>query len=171
MTGTNMARITINLVVLAALGFMHFDANAAARFARATGQWNAAIWSATSCVAGVLTASVPAANDDATICAGNTVTLDSSRTVNTVIVNGSLNTSTFTLTMDNTPAVTLNTGGSFTGNAALILDNTTTVVTGTAASITFANLTLNPPLAVRVPIPLVQAQSPRLRSPAISTSW
>ena len=115
MTARSMMRLTIHLVAVTSLAFAHLDANAAARFARATGLWNAAIWSATSCAAGVLTASVPGAADDATICAGNTVTLDSSRTANTVIVNGSLSTSTFTLTIDNTPAITLNSGGSFTG--------------------------------------------------------
>jgi hypothetical protein len=138
------AHLATRVATVIALGFAHAGAEAAPRFARASGAWNAAIWSATSCVAGALTASIPGAGDDATICAGNTVTLDSSRTVNTVIINGNLSTSAFTLTIDNTPAVTLNAGGTFAGNVVMNLDGTATVATGTSTSITFNNLTFNP---------------------------
>jgi len=144
MTSKQASRFAACWITLAMIGLAPLHADAATRFARATGLWNAAIWSATSCVAGALTASTPGAADDVTICAGFTVTLDSSRTANTIVINGSMATSTFTLTVDNNNPITLNSGGSFSGNAALNIDNTTTLLAGSATGITFGNLTLGP---------------------------
>lgn len=141
-----MIRAALFLLLLVPLA-----TSAAPRFARASGAWNAAIWSATSCAAGALSASVPGAADDATICAGVTVTLDSSRTADGVVVEntGTLNLSTFTLTIDNTPAITFNNGATISGTGSLLLNCNcaTTVVTGTSVTATLPNLILRPTMS------------------------
>jgi MSHA biogenesis protein MshQ len=66
------------MLLLLCAGLASQDVDAAARFARTTGNWTAITWG-TSCAAG--NTGVPAAADDVTICNGVTVTVNNSPTV------------------------------------------------------------------------------------------
>lgn len=94
-------------------------ADAAPRFARATGTWTGTTWSATSCAAGT-GAAVPAAGDDVTICSGVTVTLNTNTaSLNSLTVDG-------TLTFGNSgTARTLTVAGNVTVNGTVNVSNNT----------------------------------------------
>jgi MSHA biogenesis protein MshQ len=68
------------IALLISAGLMASSAEAAARFARTTGNWSTITWSATSCAAGT-GAALPTSVDDVTICNGVTVTVNISPTV------------------------------------------------------------------------------------------
>ena len=101
------------------------SAEAAARFARTTGNWSAITWSGTSCIAG--TSAVPTAADAVTICDNVTVTVNTSPTVQSITIPAGANdailqiTSAQTLTVTGDVTVTAGTG---TGdNKQILLSN------------------------------------------------
>jgi uncharacterized repeat protein (TIGR01451 family) len=137
--------------VVLSLSLMLFAGNAlAVSYTSAiSGPWSSpGTWSPTG---------LPGAGDDVTIQSGHTVTLDSSRTINNVTVNGTLALSTSTLSATNAPSITgtingtspgaLNVSGSatwsagtFTGSASLNLAPTGTLTIGGASTKTITTL-------------------------------
>jgi hypothetical protein len=143
------------LAVLLVLPWFPEESSAANYFSSSSGSWTGnnrwRTGGGAACgLAGNSGAGYPGsgANDVATICNTNAITLDVSpaNAVSTLTINngGTLNMSSFTLGINNSPAITLGATGAFnaqTGTVTIARDNTTSVVAGTAASITFNNLT------------------------------
>src|SRR6185503_1212132 len=77
-------KLTVALMLTIAACLSAASAQAAARFARTSGNWTTLTWSGTSCAGGV--AAVPVAADDVTICDGMTVTVNTTTTVRSITI-------------------------------------------------------------------------------------
>lgn len=139
-----MKKLAILLLMLAPVA-----ATAANRFSVTSGVWNSTARWGTAC-GGAGGSSIPVAADDVFICNGTTITLNISPTVDSITINngGTLTLSTFTLSLDNTPAFTLIAGGTLNANTSTVRffnAANTTLTTGTfTGANSFYNVTINP---------------------------
>ncbi|HXF17908.1 MAG TPA: hypothetical protein VN496_12945, partial [Burkholderiales bacterium] len=98
---------TVASVLLITACLLASNAQAAARFARSSGNWSTLTWSATSCAAGT-GAALPTAADDVTICNGFTVTVNVSPTVQSISIPSGATLTTLQITSAQTLTVTGN---------------------------------------------------------------
>ena len=108
----NWHRYTSAFALLIAACLVTSGAEAAARYARSTGNWSTITWSATSCNNGA-GAALPTSVDDVTICNGVTVTVNISPTVQSI----SIPTGNTLTILQITSAQTLTVTGSVTATA------------------------------------------------------